>query len=66
LPKCVQLWLSALAGFHINYIDDLKAELKPGAKLTLPEKKACNVILLKWKNKADVIDHSIDHMSSWH
>lgn len=38
LPKHVQVWLSALAGFHINYIDGLKAELKPGVKLTLPEK----------------------------
>lgn len=34
LPKHVQVWLSALAGFHIDCIDDLKPELKPGVKLT--------------------------------
>lgn len=56
----------ALSSVHINYIADLKAELKPGVKLTLLEKNACNVILFKWQNRADVIDHSIYHMSSWH
>lgn len=37
-PKQAQVGLCALAAFHPHYIDDLKAELKPGVKLTLPEK----------------------------
>lgn len=41
LPDSVQVWLSALAGFHLKVIGDLK----PSVKLMLPERASTTLSL---------------------